>query len=291
MKKFIIAVTALGLAWGSLSVLASPTSDLKSFQNYFKKRFPKVRFTAYKDGIYALDADRRAAWQDWEDFAPPYTDGLELGKKLFYQKFKNRRSISSCFRKGGIGIRHQFPYFDKNKGKIVTMEGAINDCRVKNGEKPYKWGKGKLAAVTAYMAYTTRGKALRTKIDSDPRSIAIYERGKRHFFAKRGQLNFSCADCHVFNAGNMARGNLLSPALGQVTHFPVWRKKWAKKAEGKGNNGPTRGFGTLQRRYNGCNKQVRAKPYKLQSDEYNALEYFHTFMSKGLKVNGPGLRQ
>ena len=291
MKKFIIAVTAFGIALGSLSVLASPRSDLKEFRNYFKKRFPKVKFQAYKDGIYALDADRRAAWQDWEDFAPPYTDGLDLGKKLFYTKFKNGKSLSSCFRKGGIGIRHRFPYFDKRKGNVVTLEGAINDCRKKNGEKPWKWAKGKLAAVSAYMAYTSRGKRLHIRISNDPRSIQIYNRGKHHFYAKRGQLNFSCADCHVYNSGNMARGNLLSPALGHVTHFPVWRKKWAKASEAKGKTGPARGFGTLHRRYGGCNKQVRAKPFKAQSDEYKALEYFHSYMSNGLKINGPGLRQ
>jgi sulfur-oxidizing protein SoxA len=144
-----------------------------------------------------------------------------------------------------------------------------------------------MAAISAYMAYTSRGKKVNVKVPNDPRAMAIYERGKRHFYAKRGQLNFSCADCHVYNSGSMARGNLLSPALGHVTHFPVWRKKWAKGKEGN----PTAGFGTLHRRYGGCNKQVRAKPFKAQKAEYTALEYFHTYMSNGLDVNAPSLRQ
>jgi len=50
-------------------------------------------------------------------------------------------------------------------------------------------------------------------------------------------------------------------------------------------------MGTTHRRYGGCNKQVRAKPYKSQSAEYRALEYFHTYMSNGLVVNGPGARK
>lgn len=152
-----------------------------------------------------------------------------------------------------------------------------------------KYGKGKFAAIAAYMAYTSRGKTINVKVPDDPRAQAIYESGKRIFFQKRGQLNFACADCHFHQAGSMARGNLLSPALGQVSHFPVWRKKWASKA--KDPNDPTRGLGTLQRRYGGCNKQVRAKPYKPQKDEYVALEYFHTHMSNGLKINAPSLRQ
>jgi len=84
----------------------------------------------------------------------------------------------------------------------------------------------------------------------------------------------------------MVRGNLLSAGLGQTSHFPAWRRKWAG-----GATGGTKGFGTIQRRYTGCNKQVRAKPLKAQSEAYNNLEYFHTYMSNGIKLNGPAVRQ
>ena len=88
----------------------------------------------------------------------------------------------------------------------------------------------------------------------------------------------SCADCHVYNAGNRIRAETLSPALGQVTNFPTYRAKWGE-------------LGTLHRRYGGCNEQVRAKPYAAQSDEYKALEYFHTYMSNGQEWNGPAFRK
>ena len=97
-------------------------------------------------------------------------------------------------------------------------------------------------------------------------------------YAKRGQLNFACADCHVYSPGMNLRTDILSPALGQVTHFPVYRSKWGE-------------MGTMHRRYAGCNKQVRAKPFKAQGEEYRNLEYFHTYMSNGLPVNGPGARK
>ena len=74
------------------------------------------------------------------------------------------------------------------------------------------------------------------------------------------------------------RADLLSPGLGQVTHFPVYRSKWGS-------------MGTLHRRYAGCNGQVRAKPFKAQSEAYANLEYFHTYMSNGLTINGPGARK
>jgi sulfur-oxidizing protein SoxA len=50
-------------------------------------------------------------------------------------------------------------------------------------------------------------------------------------------------------------------------------------------------IGTLHRRFTGCNKQVRAKPFKAQGEEYRNLEYFLTYMSNGLTLNGPGARK
>lgn len=247
----------------------------------------------YANGIYALDENRRAEWENIEEF-PPYEDGVDAGAALF-KKYK----VAKCFKKGGKGIRQNYPYFDAKAGKVRTLEGDLMACIKKNGFNPkkekLKFGKGKFAGIAAYMTSTSKGKKFNVIIDPSKKSMAIYNQGKQHFYAKRGQLNFSCADCHVYNHGMMARGNLLSPALGHVSHFPVWRRKWAKKTAGKkGKTGPFDGFGTIQRRYGGCNKQVRAKPLKAkgkQHPEYVALEYFHTYMSNGIKVNGPAVRQ
>ncbi len=295
MKKLVILAAALGaVALGPITAQATPEEDLKAFRAYFKQKFPDVPFEDLKNGIYALDADRRAAWEEFEDFSPPWEDAVKLGEELFNKPFKNGKTYASCFPNGGIGIKQNYPYFDAETGDIVTLEGAINACREANGEKPLKWKKGKLAAISAYMGYTSRGNKIDIKVPDDPRALAWYERGKRFFFAKRGQLNFACADCHVYYAGHLIRANLLSTAIGQVTHWPAWRKKWASKAAAKSKTGelsPTAGLGTLHRRYGGCNKQVRAKPFKAQSDEYKALEYFHTYISNGQEINTPSLRQ
>jgi len=118
---------------------------------------------------------------------------------------------------------------------------------------------------------------INVKVPNDAKAIAAYNRGKKFYWAKRGQLNMACADCHYYYAGSKIRANILAPTYGQTSGFPVYRNKWA-------------GMGTLHRRYGGCNKQVRAKPFKAQSDEYKALEYYHTYMSNGLEVNGPSQR-
>lgn len=278
MKKLLVIAATLGLiSTASLAVQASPQQDLKEFRAYYADRFPDVPFNEYINGVYAIDQASREQWEAIEEF-PPYELNVDKGKSLFNKPFKNGKTYASCFRNGGIAIKQDFPYYDSATGKVITLESAINDCRSKNGEEPLKWQKGDIADVSAYMAYTSRGNKTNVTVPADEGAQAAYKRGKAHFYAKRGQLNMSCADCHQWNAGNRIRADLLSPALGHTTHFPVYRSKWG-------------GLGTMHRRYGGCNKQVRAKPYKAQSDEYRTLEYFHTYMSNGLVMNGPGARK
>jgi sulfur-oxidizing protein SoxA len=281
MKKFLLAFTALAVLGGVAAVpaQATPEEDLKQFRAFYFKKFPGIELQDYGNGIYALDAERRFEWEAMEEF-PPYEEGLEKGQSLF-----KKYGLAKCFKNGGIGIKQNYPYFDQKTGKVRTLEQDINACVVKNGHKKLKYKKGDMAAISAYMAYTSRGKKQNVVVPNDPAALAAYEDGKTTFYAKRGQLNFACADCHVYNAGMLVRGNLLSAGLGQTSHFPAWRRKWA------GGQGGTKGFGTIQRRYTGCNKQVRAKPLKAQSDAYNNLEYFHTYMSNGIKLNGPAVRQ
>ncbi len=277
-KKVIMAASAVCLLAGlPLVGHASPEEDLKSFREYYQKRFPKTTFDDFINGVYSIDANARSQWEDIEEF-PPYEINIDSGEALFNTAFANGKGYADCFENGGMGIRQNYPHFDAESGTVITLEAAINTCREKNGEKALKLKKGKIADISAYMAFTSRGNRFDMKIPEDPRAQAIYERGKKHFYTKRGQLNMACADCHQYYAGNLIRTDLLSPALGQVTHFPVYRSKWG-------------GLGTLHRRYGGCNKQVRAKPFKAQSAEYTALEYYHTYMSNGLEINGPGARK
>ncbi len=278
MKRTMALALALVMAGGLWAVAqASPQEDLKQFREYFFNRFPGVPLSDFGNGVYSIDAASRAQWEEIEEF-PPYELAIDEGEQMFNTPFANGKTYADCFPNGGVGVRQNYPYFDSKTGTVKTLEQEINECRVKNGEKPLKWGKGKIASVSAYMAYTSRGNKIDVKVPDEPRALDWYERGKRHYYSKRGQLNLACANCHVDSTGMMLRSELLGPALGQPTHFPIYRSKW-------GN------MGTLHRRYSGCNKQVRAKPFKNQSDEYRALEYFHTYMSNGIEANGPGARK
>ena len=276
MKKLLISVSLFAFCLAPVVSQATPAQDREAFRNYFKKHTPSSNLDDYVNGLYTYTKNGRDQWEEIEEF-PPYEIDVDAGEELWNKKFKNGKTYTSCFGKNVAAIRQKYPYVDNAKNTIVTLEGAINKCRTDNGEKPFKWKKGKLAQVSAYVAYQGRGRPIITDAKT-PKEIAWYNKGKNFFYAKRGQLNMSCADCHVYNASKHIRGNVLGPALGHPSHFPVFRSKWGS-------------LGTMHRRYGGCNKQVRAKPFKAQSDEYKSLEYFENIMSKGLTLNGPSNRE
>ncbi|MDH5471692.1 MAG: sulfur oxidation c-type cytochrome SoxA [Gammaproteobacteria bacterium] len=283
MKKIAVTFTTLcTLAVLMLGCASNPAEkDLNDFRDYYSKRFPDTPTNDFINGVYSIDKGSRDQWESLEEF-PPYEIIIEKGEKLFNTPFKNGKTYASCFSVPVDSIKSSYPYFDKKRKEVITLELALNDCRKANDEEPLKYKTGAITHLGAYLAFQGRGKTVNVTIDSSKESLEWYNRGKQHFYAKRGQLNMSCADCHYYNAGNRIRADILSPALGHTTHFPVYRNKWATDGDG---------MGTLHRRYGGCNKQVRAKPFEAQSEEYRALEYFHTYMSNGLTLNGPGVRK
>jgi sulfur-oxidizing protein SoxA len=254
----------------------NPQADLKAFQKYFTDKFPKLKLKDFVNGPYSMDEGLYKQWKEKEEF-PPYEFALAAGKEMFEKPFKNGKTFADCFPNKGVGIRQDYPYFDKKQGKVVTLELAVNQCLENNGEKPFSYTKDEMASVTAYMAFTSRGKPFNIKIPNDPRALAAYENGKRYFYTRRGQLNFSCATCHVQTPGNRIRAEVLAPALGILNAMPIYRSAWG-------------GMGTTSRRFTTCNSQVRGVPLTPQDDEYRDLEYYLSYVSNGLPISGPGAR-
>jgi L-cysteine S-thiosulfotransferase len=254
----------------------NPDADFKAFRDYFTKLFPKVPLNDFVNGPYSMDAALRKQWEAIDDF-PPYDFAIERGKQMFATPFKNGKTYGDCFPDKGVGIRQNYPYFDDKTGEVITLELALNRCRAANGEEPYSYVKDEMASLTAYMAFTSRGKLFDINIPNDPRAIAAYQNGERYFYTRRGQLNFSCASCHVQNPGNHIRTEVLAPALGIVAGMPIYRSEW-------------NGMGTMSRRLVTCNSQVRGVPLEPQDEDYRDVEYYLTFMSNGLPVSGPAAR-
>jgi L-cysteine S-thiosulfotransferase len=253
-----------------------PVADAKAFRDYFTRKFPKVKLEDFVNGPYSMNEDMHRQWEEKEQF-PPYEFALEAGKEMFAKPFKNGKTYADCFANGGIGVRQTHPTFDEKEGKVITLELALNRCRQANGETPYSYLKDEMASLTAYMAFTSRGKPMDIRIPDDPRAREAFQEGKRYFYTRRGQLNFSCATCHVQSPGERIRAEVLAPALGILNAMPIYRSEWS-------------GMGTISRRFTSCNSQIRGVPLEPQSDEYRNLEYYLSYVSNGLPISGPGAR-
>ncbi len=256
--------------------IVNPEADFKAFRDYFTKRFPNVPLNDFVNGPYSMDADLRKQWEAIEDF-PPYDFAVDRGKDMFATPFKNGKTYGDCFPNKGVGIRQNYPYFDEKSGQVITLELALNQCRQANGEEPLSDVKDEMASLTAYMAFTSRGKPFDIKIPNDPRALAAYENGEEYFYSRRGQLNFSCASCHVQNPGQHIRTEVLAPALGLLNAMPIYRSEW-------------NGMGTISRRFVTCNSQVRGVPIAPQDENYRDVEYYLSYMANGLPISGPGTR-
>ena len=277
----LLALAALALAVATITPTVAadtpdPAADAKAFRDYFATKFPNLKLEDFANGPYAMDEDMRRQWEEKEQF-PPYEFSLDMGKEMFAKPFKNGKSYADCFPDQGIGIRQNYPYFDAKEGKVITLELALNRCREANGEPPFSYVGDEMAALTAYMAFTSRDKLFNIEIPDDPRALEAYQNGKRYFYTRRGQLNFSCATCHVQNPGERLRAEILAPALGILNAMPIYRSEWG-------------GMGTISRRLTTCNSQIRGVPLEPQAEEYRDLEYYLSYVSNGLPVSGPGSR-
>lgn len=269
MQRLLISLL---LALTAGPVWTDPAADREAMQAFYEKRFPSIPVEAHADGAYAMDAAKRAQWQEMEEF-PPYEFTVDEGEALFSTPFGDGADYSDCFADEGA-VKHTYPRFEG--GEVVTLEMAVNQCRQAHGEAALAWDSEELMALVAYMAYASREETIDIEVPAEAK--AAYERGKQYYFSRRGQLNFSCSHCHMQISGLKLRAEVLSASVGHVTHWPTYRFKWQE-------------VGPLHRRFVECNEQVGAEGLPYQSQSYRELEYFLTVMSDGLPINGPASRK
>ncbi len=262
----------------SLPLSASPEQDLTDFRKHYQQRFPTLKFSDYSNGVYAIDPIARQSWQAIEEF-PPYDAAIDAGKKLFNTPFSNGKHYADCFAHKGLGIANRYPLWSKATGEVITLPKAINNCRLSQHETELSYEKPEMVFLTAYMAYTTRGKPIDVKIPKDdPRAIAAYEQGKAFYYQRHGQLNFACATCHIQNAGKKLRAEILGASLGHTNNWPTYRLKWGE-------------IGSLHRRFAECLTNIKAQTFPEQSLGFRNLEYFLSYMGNGVPISGPSTRK
>ena len=275
MKQKLTSILALLLLGVSFSVYASPAKDRSALIKYYKQILPHIKFENYVYGALAMNPDAKNQYDSFMEF-PSYSIDLDKGKSMWETPFKNGKQFSSCFPNGGKNVAGNYPYFDNAANRVVTFEDAVNSCLKKNGEEELKYGESEMGLLTAYARSLSDGMKVNVKVKGKG-ALAAYEKGKEYYYTRNGQLNFACSSCHVANAGKFIRSDQLSMMVGQASHWPEFR-------------GGT-DIVTLQGRFKQCEKNVRAKPKDANSEEYNDLEYYLTYMSNGLPMLTPVFRK
>lgn len=278
LYRALCVLTVAALASSSVLAIAaaSPEEDRTHLVEFFGKRFPGVQLDDYVYGALIANPGGRQQYEQIMEF-PPFLGDIDKGKKIWETPFRNGKTFADCFPDAGHNVVGNYPYFDVRLDKVITFENAINACLRANGEAQFTYGdRQTMGVLTAYARTLSDGMRINIRIES-PAAVAKYEAGRNLFFRRVGQLNAACAGCHIYNAGNVMRMELISPALGQATHWPIFRGGEELM--------------TFQGRFKRCMEQMRAVPFGFNSEEWNDLEFYLTALSDGLPLKASVFRK
>jgi sulfur-oxidizing protein SoxA len=172
------------------------------------------------------------------------------------------------------GVAARYPAFEPALARPVDLEQQINRCRGEHqGAEPLAWESPDLLALTAFVAYQSRGLpiAVRGNAELQP----FFDRGSELFHGREGQLNLSCSQCHDDNWGKRLGGSIIPQ--GHPTGYPVYRLEWQS-------------LGSLQRRLRNCMIGTRAEPFDYGAPEAVALELYLMGRASGMPLETPAVR-
>lgn len=215
------------------------------------------------------------ALQD-DDFANPGMLWVETGIALWGEANSAGQSCASCHDEAAMqGVAARYPAWSDELGRVINLEQRINyERETRLGLPALDYESEALLGMTAYLGNLSKGLPIAVQVDGE--AAASFARGREFFYARRGQLNLSCASCHEQHVGDHLRADTISE--GQINGFPIYRALWQE-------------MGSTHRMFAWCNEAVRAEPYAAGSQEYVDLELFERWRGMGLTVETPALRR
>ena len=226
---------------------------------------------------YDFAGPESRAMQD-DDTANPGMLGVLQGEGLWATKAGGAdRSCADCHgnaRTSMKGVAARYPALEPAVGSLLDLEERINRCRGEHqGAAPFVWESEDLLALTAFVAYQSRG--LPIAVQENAELQPFLDLGSELFHRRQGQLNLSCSQCHDDNWGKRLAGAVIPQA--HPTGYPVYRLEWQS-------------LGSLQRRLRNCMSGVRAEPYEYGAPEAVALELYLMARAHGMTLETPAVR-
>mgnify|MGYP000909796642 CR=1 FL=1 len=187
-------------------------------------------------------------------------------------------SCASCHGDAEVsmrGVATRYPLVIPGSNQLLNLEGRINTCRVqRQNALAYAHESDELLSLSAFVARQSLHMPL--KVTVNDANAEFFAAGEAAFHQRRGQLNLSCANCHVERVGLRLRGDVITHALPNA--FPIYRLEW-------------QGLGSLHRRLRACALGVRAEMFDYGSEAYLNLELYLTVRANGVAVETPGIRK
>ena len=256
----------------ALPALATPDAAKSAIEARLRTQLPTLTRDDYLLGPAAFDPQLRAAAETAGEAARPV---LEQGKAIWMRKFKDGRTIATCFPNGGRRVGATYPQYRPSMKRVFTLEMAVNQCLRLHKEPQLDFDDpATMGALTAYLRSLSADVPIAVRVPS--LAERDFDAGQRMYFTRMGQRNFACASCHLQGAGHFYGDTPLSPAIGQAARWPYLRRTEAM---------------TLQAQIRECLQRMGAAPFPAGSEELNDLEYFLTYLSNGLPLrpNAPHL--
>lgn len=257
-SKFALAGAALALAASAGPALADDATS-QAIQEYRQM---------LQDGNPAelFEMDGEALWTEARGPKDATLEACDLGKGPGVTE----------------GVFVELPRYFEDTDKVQDLESRIVTCMVElqgiaredivdNG----KWGEGERANVTAlatWIASQSRGMKFNVPQEHEQERIA-YEVGKRVFFQRGGNYDFSCATCHGQENIRIRLQEL--PYLSKDPGDGVGIAAWPAYRVSSGQ------MWTMQHRLNDCYRQQRFPEPDFISDVTVALGVYMGVQAEG----------
>jgi sulfur-oxidizing protein SoxA len=284
VKKIFLAVAALATMVSSLAVsaYADPVDDKLVIDGQeMITRAPAPEGHPFKEvlsgWLFREPETRELEADSFQNSGMLYVErGQEIWNTVEGSKGKSCASCHNDAAESMKGISAHYPKWDADAKRPINIELQIDKCRTENmGAEAYKFDAPEQKALTTFIKYQSLGAPVKLDLKQGEMQ-SWWDRGRKEYYTRTGQLNLACASCHEASMGKHIRADHLSQ--GQANGFPTYRLKQADMV-------------SLHNRLRGCIRDTRAEMPKPFSDELMALEVYVTWRGTGLSVETPAVRQ
>jgi sulfur-oxidizing protein SoxA len=190
------------------------------------------------------------------------------------------------------GAYARLPRYFKDTDQVQDLESRLVACMTAlqgrsraeatkrvfgNADTP-----SELEYLVAYIVGQSRGHKMAAPV-SHPKERASYELGKKVFFYRAGNWDFSCASCHgeADKRIRMQELPVLSESAGARLAYTTWPAYRVSSSQLK----------TMQWRINDCYRQMRFPEPEFASEATIALTHYLAVTAKGGAYRGPGTKR